>query len=239
MTGNPNPELACCWCFGYPNGLAPWGGTGMNNAKSVYDTWYPRQVQSFKGYDWNTGQPLARNYRAQLTPYLTNEKVLRCPGDTPNRLMYQRRVLLTSYVVNSVLCCFNVGHSATVNGCTVGMSYKLGLFKPSGILMWENDETMVIRSGQWDDVENWPDEGISGRHGKGATVGRFDGSAERINRSDFWMMAWNHPYPNAGGETRATFTMDNPCRMTFGVVRAQSTVVMTKKQSSVFHMVLP
>jgi hypothetical protein len=79
------------------------------------------------------------------------------------------------------------------------MSFKLGMFKAGDIFMWENDEILALTDpGAWCDVANDPIEGISARHGKGATIGNADGSAERILLSTFYMMAANKPVKCTG-----------------------------------------
>jgi prepilin-type N-terminal cleavage/methylation domain-containing protein len=187
-TGVPN------WCFGVPDNRAA-GGGGIND----YNTLYPLQVKSFKSIvpPYNT-----RATASQLSPYLKNEKVLRCPSDIPGPLMYKRQVYLTSYVWN---CSYNGwadihgGQTVKVNGVDTKVTLRLGQFKADDILLWENDELLVSQGLQWNDTYGCPDEGLSGRHGKGATIGNADGSAERILMSSYYMMAANQPFKWTGG----------------------------------------
>jgi len=83
-----------------------------------------------------------------------------------NTLFYQRGVLYTSYVWNGA-----------VNSYADLPSVKITRFKPLSVLMWETDEFTPF---YFNDSSSYPDEGISARHGKGATVGLFSGSTERI-----------------------------------------------------------
>jgi hypothetical protein len=149
------------------------------------------QVKSFKGIDYITGKTCSRNYACQLSPYLKNEKVLRCPADIPGPLMYRRNVYITSYCWNSAVLAFNESQQVTINGNAWRATLKLGQFKADDILIWENDELRVDDGEAWCDTFGYPTEGISGRHGKGATVGNADGSAERILLRTYYMMAAN------------------------------------------------
>jgi hypothetical protein len=88
--------------------------------------------------------------------------------------------------------------------------------KPTSIVQWENDETKVgpgAPAGQWNDFSNYPDEGISRRHGDGATIGNLDGSAGRMDMHDFWNLAGTPagvtPNPPAPGEAAAVPSAPN------------------------------
>jgi prepilin-type N-terminal cleavage/methylation domain-containing protein len=180
------PSWAGVGGSGFP--YAP--GTG-SDTKATYDTYYPLQVSFYKNSP--KGRP------AQLFPYLPNVKVLRCPADNSNyQQFYQRREYLTSYVWNGAVVNYSVNPVASSPGVgsTAG-TFKLNRFKESDILLWENDEMRVAPtySGQWNDTSGTPCEGVSARHGKGAVIGRFGGSAERISLRDFYIMAANQPTP--------------------------------------------
>ena len=87
------------------------------------------------------------------------------------------RSTLTSYDWNGAV----VGYGA-VPDC-----FRSTRFKPDAILLWEGDEFNIpFGGGQWNDFGNYPDEGISARHGKGAIVGLFGGSTERIKVVDWY-----------------------------------------------------
>jgi hypothetical protein len=62
-------------------------------------------------------------------------------------------------------------------------TYKITQFKPLNIILWEADEKTPF---YFNDLSSFPDEGISGRHGKGATVGVVSGSTRRINLKDYY-----------------------------------------------------
>ena len=107
--------------------------------------------------------------------------MLRCPADVPGTPggggihFYDRGQYLTSYIWNGAV----IGYA---NGAT----YKSSRFKADAILIWEADERTPYF---FNDASSYPDEGISERHGKGATVGLFGGAALRMNLSDFYWLA--------------------------------------------------
>jgi len=110
----------------------------------------------------------------QLGPYLKAQKALMCPADKVDSNFMLRNVYISSYVWNGAICGF---------GDLPGTTYKLTQFKPDVILQWETDETTP---GFFNDCSSNPDEGISLRHGKGASVGLVSGSTERIVYSSWY-----------------------------------------------------
>jgi len=152
---------------------------GPANSLAQYELMYPFEVNEYRGNGIPPpGQP------AQLYAYLPDATVFLCPADQPNLLTCQRRQFITSYIWNGVVEGYG---NHKINNALV--TYKLSNFKRTDcILMWENDETLTT-SGQWNDMANFPDEGISQRHGKGGTVAFFDGSSTRFNLMDFYEQA--------------------------------------------------
>jgi prepilin-type N-terminal cleavage/methylation domain-containing protein len=111
--------------------------------------------------------------RGQLFPYVRSEKIFVCPADNLfNNLFFQRVIFFSSYVWNGAVC----GYGDYMRAGQLA-SYKITQFKPLSILQWEADGDTPF---WFNDVSSFPDEGISGRHGKGATVGLVGGSTERI-----------------------------------------------------------
>jgi prepilin-type N-terminal cleavage/methylation domain-containing protein len=117
----------------------------------------------------------------ELYPYFKTEKILLCPADKPDRLLYQRNILFSSYVWNGAICAY--GNLAGKDGVAGHGSYKITQFKPQSIIQWEADELTPF---YFNDVSSFPDEGISGRHGKGATVGLVSGSTEKIKLVQYY-----------------------------------------------------
>lgn len=158
-----------CWAYGYP---FPWGGGGTQTA---YESIYPQQLQSFTN--------------GQLYSYLTEAKILMCPGDRVDSLFYQREMYISSYVWNGAVSSFDNTSSRT---------HKLGEFKPGDILQWESDETAP---GTFNDAVDLPSEGFTRRHGgtrtadptrdsgSRVTIGRFDGSAAKMPGMALYQLA--------------------------------------------------
>ena len=119
--------------------------------------------------------------RGQLYPYIKTPQIFRCPADRVDSLYYQRNIYFSSYVWNGANC----GYGAP-GGPRAGIAprgHKLTAFRPMNILQWEADEKTPF---YFNDVSSYPDEGISGRHGKGATVGLVSGSTRRIPLRDYY-----------------------------------------------------
>ena len=129
--------------------------------------------------------------------YLQNPAILRCPADIENAMFYARRQYLTSYMMNGAVNRYALGDTVKFSDPQV-----LG----SRIALWENDEKRVPTAangnayqGQWNDFANYPDEGVSTRHGDGAMVASVDGSATRMDMRDFYQLAGTYPTGNPAG----------------------------------------
>lgn len=122
------------------------------------------------GYSIAVTQQLACVKLGQLFPYIKSEKTFMCPADRLDNNFYQRNVYITSYVWNGAI----VGY-----GDIAPRTHKLTdpKLKPNNILQWETDEKTPFF---FNDSSSFPDEGISARHGKGATMGLLDGSTEGV-----------------------------------------------------------
>ena len=152
-------------------------GSGSENGAS-YLLKYQKEVDSFKGAA-STGDSTTYTHPAQLYQYLKNPKLLLCPGDNKrDAKFYTRGQFITSY-----------GWNGAVNGYPAGCTatYRLIQFRADDILMWEPDENGS--SGFFNDTALVPGEGVSARHGGGATIGRFGGAAERMSLTEFYKMA--------------------------------------------------
>ncbi|MGE5612265.1 MAG: type II secretion system protein [Bacillota bacterium] len=120
-----------------------------------------------------------------LWKYLRNLKIYRCPFE-PSPTLPKSTNELTSYCMN-----------AYVKNESTHVSYKHSQFKTTDILFWEADEYKAI----WNDGCNYPDEGITARHGggsgkahdaqgranphAGAIIGCFGGHAEWVTVKEF------------------------------------------------------
>jgi len=127
---------------------------------------------------------------AQLYPYLRGEKPLMCPTDVVNSLFYSRNIYFTSYVWNGAVCGFGSPNPTSPRAGIAPKSRKITAFKPLSILQWETDEKTPFF---FNDCSSYPDEGISGRHGKTATVGLISGSTESLRYADFYTQKYAGP----------------------------------------------
>jgi len=103
-------------------------------------------------------------------------RIFMCPLDKPVPDP-NRGIQFTSYIMNSAVSGY---------GRLKGKGHKLAAFKPDCILLWEADERYPSF---FNDGGSYPDEGISERHGKGATVGLFGGSVEYIKYKKYYDIA--------------------------------------------------
>jgi len=156
---------------------------GPSANQAAYQNLLPQQLQYFR--------------RGQLFSYLRNEKTMRCPADNQlNQQFFQRGQYLTSYNWNGAV----IGYPG--QGAAIPRTFKLSQFKANAILQWETDEKSPA---YFNDFSNYPDEGLSARHGKGAVVGTFGGSSERISVADFTKWAGGAVKPGQRGGQRWAF----------------------------------
>jgi prepilin-type N-terminal cleavage/methylation domain-containing protein len=171
-----------CWAYGNSaTNPFPAGGDGT---AAGYQAVFPLQLAAFQ--------------QGQLYSYLTEQKLLMCPGDVLNSLFYQREFYLSSYIWNGAVSGYDT---------TTDKSYKLGAFKPNGILQWESDETAPTT---FNDGADFPSEGFTRRHGGGngdptqdtrgrVTVGVFDGSSKQWSLKDLYQLSGSlYNDPNSG-----------------------------------------
>ncbi len=152
------PPTIPTWAYDTTIQLQPGGSLAQLEAKRK------AQDQSFR--------------HGQLAPYLKDPDVLVCPADNNDANIAQRGNVITSYIWNGAVN----GYGGTPQG-NQQWAFKINQFKPLNVLQWEADE----RTPFWfNDTGSFPDEGISERHGQGATVGLFGGSTERITVTDFY-----------------------------------------------------
>jgi len=156
--------------------------------------------------------------KGQIFSYHGSTRLYVCPYDKTNssRLMkffLARGVYVSSYIWNGAPAGYGRLTGKRPN------SFKLGQFRGDGILEWEADETLPIF---FDDPVNFPDEGISQRHGGGnpidpskdvkgtAAVGLFGGSVEIIKYNKWYQLAGK---PALGAPGLATGVKELPNRL--------------------------
>jgi prepilin-type N-terminal cleavage/methylation domain-containing protein len=164
-SGWSNPAgQTTCWAYAPTNIFTPAANVNTLNQQ------LPREVNALKG--------------GQLFYIVRSEKVFMCPTDA-NKID-------ANFLARSIHVC-SYSWNGAVNGyytTTVVKPFKLSAFKPDAILQWETDETNPF---YFNDCVNFPNEGISSRHGKGATVGLFSGSTENMLVATFNSYAFPNP----------------------------------------------
>jgi len=174
---NNNKQIALAANMYASDNLEYMAHTGWGGAASwAYGDGIPLGGATAANFEQRRTQQLQYFRRGQLYPYLKNENVLMCPLDRVNALFYQRNIYFTSYVWNG-----------SINAFTAGSLYKITSFKPLSVLQWETDELTPFF---FNDSASNPDEGISARHGKGATVALLDGSTARVTIRDYYGNLW-------------------------------------------------
>ena len=163
-SGWSNPAgTITCWAYGVaaPGTTVP-GGAGGTAGQYAIDL--PNQLNALKA--------------GQLYPVAQGFKIYMCPADQVGLgVFYNRKIQFCSYSWNGA-----------VNEYKSGIRpHKITEFKPLDILQWETDETVAF---YFNDCVNQPLEGLSARHGKGASVGLFGGSTEKMGaRTEFFNLA--------------------------------------------------
>lgn len=177
LNNNKQIALAANMYPGDNNEYLPNSGWGKVNPSWAYAANIPPAPVGLNAATFPNmlAQQLTYFRQGQLAPYIKTEKVMLCPADKLNNLFYQREVLYTSYVWNGAINAYA--------DASAGRSFKITQFKPLAVLMWETDEKTPFF---FNDSSSYPDEGISERHGKGATIALFSGSTERIRVKNWY-----------------------------------------------------
>jgi prepilin-type N-terminal cleavage/methylation domain-containing protein len=168
LNNNRQIVLAATLYTGDWNEYLPNAGWGSALSSWAYAAGIPANGTTAANFARALTNQLEFFRRGQLHPYLQTEKVLMCPADKPNVPFYSRGILFTSYVWNGAVNGY---------GPETTKAHKITQFKPACVLMWETDEGTPFF---FNDSSSFPDEGISPRHGKGATLALVSGSTERI-----------------------------------------------------------
>lgn len=118
--------------------------------------------------------------------YLKTTKVFHCPADAQPWNGGPTHPLAT-YMMNWACGGFGGNEGPTskslfLNGRRPG--HKLSRMPPAGIIYWEADETST-NVHMYSDGTNQPENGITKRHGLGASVARFDGGVEWMTRKQY------------------------------------------------------
>lgn len=168
LNNNKQILLAANMYTGDNNEFLPACGWGTANPSWAYGANLPVGGANVANFDRVLSNQLHYAKQGQLFPYVKNPKVYMCPADKINANFFARNIYFSSYVWNGAIGSY---------GAIEPKSHKITAFKPQAIMQWETDEKTPFF---FNDCSSFPDEGISARHGKGATVGLISGSTEKI-----------------------------------------------------------
>jgi prepilin-type N-terminal cleavage/methylation domain-containing protein len=140
-----------------------------------------------------------------LFQFLNDARVFRCPLHRPEDAVTATGTdRLTSYIMNGAVCGYGVvGHKAA-DPVLWMPSWKVTDWRqPSEQVLWWEAEEAAAGVGSaddggaaWNDGASYPRENLlSRRHGRGACVGHFDGSAGWMDRIDY-AAELQRPEPN-------------------------------------------
>ncbi|MFG0284498.1 MAG: DUF1559 domain-containing protein [Phycisphaerales bacterium JB039] len=89
----------------------------------------------------------------------------------------------TSYLMNGAVVGY--GRSFKLIGTTyIDIAFRIHRYTPDSVIFWETQETGATTA-PWNDGSSFPWEGLTRRHGTGATVAIIDGSCRWYERSDW------------------------------------------------------
>jgi prepilin-type N-terminal cleavage/methylation domain-containing protein len=137
-------------------------------------------------YSGDPSNPIGRGIgpaTGSLWPYFGGERAIahagiastyRCPDHREDP--FPGTSALTSYLMNGAARRFG-RHELT---------YRIDEFLPGSILFWETDEAGGRNTGApWNDGSSFPTEGLTRRHGPGATVALSDGACVWIGNAEY------------------------------------------------------
>ncbi|MCG3125282.1 MAG: hypothetical protein CHACPFDD_00099 [Phycisphaerae bacterium] len=98
--------------------------------------------------------------------YLTEAGVYHCPKHDPP---HEKSAKVTSYLMNGAIAGYGRER----------WSFQVPKFRVEALVFWEAEET------GWNDGSSYPTEGLTKRHGKGATVVGIDGHTEWMTHDQY------------------------------------------------------
>jgi len=161
-----------------------------NNDYYTFPNWlWPETAGWWKGpgwlYDFTNLQNGHHNYvlkdleAGALWQYVRRYDTYRCPAETEP---YNRGPSnhITSYLMNGAVT--NYGHYPQGKVVLYRMMDMLRKQGSEAVLIWEAHEDW---GSYWNDGSSTPNQGLTDRHGNGATVGLVDGHTDWISLDDY------------------------------------------------------
>jgi prepilin-type N-terminal cleavage/methylation domain-containing protein len=102
-----------------------------------------------------------------LWPFLLSPPIYRCIMEEEP---YSGTMNLTSYLMNGAVAGF---------GRSTRGAFQITKFRPDAVIFWEAAEPT------WNDGSSYPDEGLTRRHGDGATVAVIDGHTAWMTHAEW------------------------------------------------------
>lgn len=162
-----------------------WGATGGPSAGWLYDGNY---AGAFSGPIDIKSQPTLVEEavkRGAIYRYIKTTKIFRCPFDEAPPYRGPTHSM-TSYGLNGA-----------VSGFSATLWTKITKFKGTAIIMWELDESWGGGTSIYNDASNFPQEGITARHGSGkaakdsnTAAGKKASDAGAIVSTFGWSTEW-------------------------------------------------
>ncbi len=165
-----------------------------NEDRMPWPNWLSGEESSPTPQGWLYTRDLAASDAAQFKaqtgsfwPILTSPKMFFCPSDNTNSAFFKMRgQQISSYVMNGAVCDYG----------NVSTAVRLSQLSPAGVSFWECADATAVDNQNWfNDGASSPDENTSGRHGRVAITGVFDGSAKLMKLTE-WTAKLGEPGPN-------------------------------------------
>ncbi len=151
------------------NNSLPW-----NNWASKDAAWKDSSGLAGWLYDYPMAEVPEEVETGSLWTYIGSREYYRCPRHkSPYGGSSEK---LTSYAMNGAV-------SRYADEAQTG-PYRIHQMPTNGICFWEV-EASALGGGSWNDGSSLPSEGITARHGDGATVGCFGGQIQWISNSEY------------------------------------------------------
>lgn len=167
--------------YTFPNWLAPETRGDWTDAGWLY------HFAKLTNYNSADRYYLVDLEKSALWPYIRKYETYRCPGEAKP---YNRGPTnhITSYLMNGAVV--NYGHYVNGQVRLFRMHEVIGFAASDAVLLWEAHEDW---GAYWNDGSSTPNQGLTDRHGDGATVGCVGGHTDWITLEEYAEELLNRP----------------------------------------------